>query len=378
MRLFLYEIKKIFNWKNLLILLFVNFIVYSLFISFNLEYFPNGRPAKDYVKIEKEIIPLYGAHLSAAEAADMQKRLHKVEATGDAYLSNNAEAVALNLDSFEKFNAVDSETSTKEENAFAEKVVFESKEDFSWENQAYESLIEIQNDRRLIDPSEYENPTQRKRVDKLLKEEKFYMYSHIVPFGFKDYTIGVSSVLFLSVIILISPIFLRNQQAGLLPLQYTSKIGRKMYRLKWLAGLVSSFITSSTILAIYGGLYLTNDTSSHFGLPLYTFAYSGAWYEITFLQFIFLTLGLALLYSLLVTALSMIISTVVRNYTSLIAIQIVVAFFSIYLVANYALPFSISIRFQPFVMPITWLAMTILTLLGSFFIRRREGERDIE
>lgn len=67
MRVFLYELRKLFNWKVLLLILFISFLFYKLFLSFYFENFPNGRPAKDEFMITKEMINKYGHEMDEKE-----------------------------------------------------------------------------------------------------------------------------------------------------------------------------------------------------------------------------------------------------------------------------------------------------------------------
>lgn len=376
MRLFMYELKKIFNWKIILLVLFVNFIMLTLFISLHIEYFPNGRPAGDFFKIEQQIIPIYGSHLSKDEAADMQNRLKKQYQIGDAFLAKNKEAVALHLNTMKKFENYDEEN--KQQEYFVDKINFHTKQDFTWRIQAYEDLIEIQQSKHIISQEFAMNDNLKKYVQRRFDKQQYYIYSNVVVENFKNYIIGVSSSVFLSVLIVISPIFLRDTKALLLPLQYSSKTGRAIYRRKWFAGGVSALLVSVLLLIFYGGLYLMNHTSSHFALPLYTLAFADFWYNITFLQFILLSGAFTILFALILASLSMIVSSIVRNYTSLIAIQIAIAFLAIFLVAGWGIPHSLSTLFKQSFMPTISLLIILLTSCGAFFLRRREGQRDIE
>ena len=58
MKLFFYEVRKIFSWKLLLLILLVNVLLFKLLIEFDLEHFPNGRPAGDHFDIEQQIMPI--------------------------------------------------------------------------------------------------------------------------------------------------------------------------------------------------------------------------------------------------------------------------------------------------------------------------------
>ncbi len=48
MRVLWNEMKKIFTWKTMLLLLLINSLLYFLIIEFDIEYFPNGSDIYSY------------------------------------------------------------------------------------------------------------------------------------------------------------------------------------------------------------------------------------------------------------------------------------------------------------------------------------------
>lgn len=375
MRLFYYELKKILNWKVILLLLFVNYIIYTVFISFELNNFPNGRPKVDIFKIEKQLIPQYGSKMVVSDYKDMQKRLKNEIEIANTYLANDPEAVKLHMNTYDKYANIDHENEA--ENNFSDKVVFERNEDFPWRIQAYNSLFDLQNDVKLLHNDDMVLKNQKKRIKQLIEEKKFYVYSELVPEHFKFYMILVASTLFISILIVISPVFLRDRKAIVLPLQYTSKIGRSIYGRKLFASIVAMLLITIILLGIYSLLYLTLHTAPYFSIYLYAFELTNSWYDITFLQFILLTLVLLLLYTLLLNFITMVISSLVNSYATLIAIQIITIFCSIYFIAYFAIADSISIQFPQIFMPLLWSILTIVVVSLVYYMIKREGERDI-
>lgn len=377
MKLFFYELRKIFSWKLLVLILLVNVILFKLLIEFDLDYFPNGRPAGDHFTIEQQIIPMFGAEWDDEELSEFQGMYAAEVETADAYLANDPQAIAAGLNSYEKFNDFDSEN--EEQYAYHSKITFESDLDFPWRLQAYEWYLtenEYREESMLAD-MEYASEGQKKRLQQLLDEKRFAVYTDIVTSNFKTYKTSIAIAIFVSIAILISPIFIRDKIANVVPLQYASAKGRQLYRTKWLAGLFSGTLLTTVLLAFYMGLYQSNDTQSHFDLPLTAFGWDYHWYDMTFWQYILLSIVVIFILSIVLTMFTMVISTVVPNRIVLIGVQIVVLFLMIAVGATYAVQHVISLNFSQLFVPGVVGGFKLVTVVAMLVVWKREQERDI-
>lgn len=377
MKLFFYELRKIFSWKLLVLILLVNVILFKLLIEFDLDYFPNGRPAGDHFDIEQQIIPMFGAEWDDGELSKLQEMYAAEVAVADAYLANDPQAIAAGLDCYERFNDFDSEN--EEQYAYHSKITFESDLDFPWRLQAYEWYItenEYREESMLADMNDA-SEGQKKRLQQLLDEKRFAVYTDIVTSNFKTYKTSIAIAIFVSIAILISPIFIRDKIANVVPLQYASAKGRQLYRTKWLAGLFSGTLLTTALLAFYMWLYQSNDTQSHFDLPLTAFGWNYHWYDMTFWQYILLSVVVIFILSIVLTMFTMVISTVVPNRIALIGVQIVVLFLMIAVGATYAVQHVISLNFSQLFVPGVVGGFTLVTVVAMLVVWKRELERDI-
>lgn len=377
MKLFFYELRKILSWKLLVLILLVNVILFKLLIEFDLDYFPNGRPAGDHFTIEQQIIPMFGAEWDDEELSKLQEMYAAEVAVADAYLANDPQAIAAGLDRYERFNDFDSEN--EEQYAYHSKITFESDLDFPWRLQAYEWYItenEYREESMLAD-MEYASEGQKKRLQQLLDEKRFAVYTDIVTSNFKTYKTSIAIAIFVSIAILISPIFIRDKIANVVPLQYASAKGRQLYRTKWLAGLFSGTLLTTALLAFYMWLYQSNDTQSHFDLPLTAFGWNYHWYDMTFWQYILLSVVVIFILSIVLTMFTMVISTVVPNRIALIGVQIVVLFLMIAVGATYAVQHVISLNFSQLFVPGVVGGFTLVTVVAMLVVWKRELERGI-
>lgn len=377
MTLFFYEVRKIFSWKLLLLILLVNVLLFKLLIEFDLDTFPNGRPAGDYFDIEQQIIPLFGAEWDEEELSALQEMYDTEVADADTYLANDSEAVRADLDNYEKFKNYDREN--EEQGAYHDKIFFESDEDFPWRLQAYDRYL-TENQYREEAIIAYMNEAsegQKKRLQQLLDEKRFAVYSDVVTSNFKTYKTWIAITIFISVALLISPIFVRDKIANIVPLQYASAKGRKLYRTKWFAGLFSGTLLTAILLLFYMALYRTNDTQSHFDLPLTSFGWNYHWYDITFWHYILLSVIVIFVLSIVLTILTMAISSIVPNRIVLIAVQIIVLFVMIAVGATYVVQHVIDLNYAQLFVPSLVGGFTLFTVLMMWAVWKRELSRDI-
>lgn len=147
MKLFLYEVRKIFSWKLLLLVVLLNVLLFKLLIEFDLKYFPNGRPDSDMFTIEQQLISKYGIKIEDNEFLEIQEIYQQKAKEADQYLANDQDAVAAGLENYEKFN--DYDENNKAQINYHDMLFFDRDLDFPWELQSYEWYINWQKKRYL-------------------------------------------------------------------------------------------------------------------------------------------------------------------------------------------------------------------------------------
>lgn len=376
-QLFQLEMKKILSWKLLLLIGIVNVLLFQLRLEFDLEYFPNGRPATDLFLIEQEIIPKYGATLDESEFQDLKATYDDRVKAANAYFAKEEQSQKLGISSYQDFRNLD--TADADLSDYHTEVFFNSGQDFLWELQAWESLIEHYETEPLhLETLIKETDSARQQHFKEQQTgERPGFYSSTVLDNFYTYKTNMAVIILISIALLMSPVFLRDYRAGLIPLQYTSKHGRKVYRAKWQAGLCSAALLSAVLLAIYMGLYWTNGTATHFNLPLTSFGWYDYWYDMTFLQYIFLSVAAVFFVAMLLAILSMAVSTIVPNAIVLIGIQIVVLFIMIAGVVMYLIRDILNIWLPQALVPTGYSVLVLVTIVSAGLIWKREMHKDI-
>ena len=377
MRLFMYEVRKIWTWPVLFIIVVVNVLLFKLFIAFDLTYFPNGRPALDHFVLEQQMIPLFGTSWDDEEWASFQRMYDDEVAAANAYLASDPQAIAAGLDTYDKLNNYD--VGNAAQNRYHDLLFFEREEPFAWRLQAFQWYM-TEYEYREASIKAYMRqvtPNETKRLQHLLENEQFTMYSKVVLSNFDTYKTSVAIVIFISVALLISPLFIRDKLANVEPIQYATAKGRKLYRTKWWAGLGSGTLLTMLLLAIYMTLYATNDTQSHFDLPLSTFGASFHWYDMTFWQYIMLSVALLFLLAVVLTILTMAISTAVSTWIMLIAVQIVVLFIMIAVGAAFVVQHPTDLTFAQWLMPVLIVSFIVSTGVLTRHVWFKVLRRDI-
>lgn len=376
MQLFWMEIRKIFSWKIVALIMFVNVLLYWALFEYNITFFPNGRPLGDLFKIEQQLIPKYGATIEEEESKDLVSMYEQEVKKANEFLAHDPKAREVNLTTYEEFSNVDPENETQWE--YHNYLFFDSKEDFPWVLNAWYSLLDNYNHREKTLRANIEETSgaRQQRYKQLYQEEKYPVYSSIVLDNFHSIKESLAIIILLSISILLSPIFLRDRLTSVLPLQCTSKKGRRIFWTKWLAGLVSAVLTTIALLIIYLAIYSTNDIYSHLKLPLYSLS-SYFWYDITFFQYIILSIVAIFIAAVFLGILSMAISTFARNTIALIGIQIIVMFGMIAGITKYMISDIISIGYPKWLTPTGYIFLIGLTIILTFYAWRRESNKDI-
>lgn len=380
MKLFWMELKKLFTWPVIVIVILLNLLLFKLLVEFELDYFPNGRPAIDIFQVEGEMIDKYGEVIDEEEFADFRATyVNRVEQAEEYLRNNNELAIQSGVDSYEEFRK--GVGNDKEIDQVSSHIMFELEEDLFWELQAREGIME-RYEARVTDLEnaihfEPNSKQELKRIKDMLSNEKFQYYDGQVIENFYRYASQVLAIVLISIAIVLSPIYIRDKMRAVIPLQYTSKKGRRTFQLKWRAGLTAIGILLMIHLLIYGGLYLTNDTSPYFFMHVYSMSYQLVWYDITFGEFILLTVAAMIVIGYVFGILTMACSALVANYMTQIGTQIVIFCAFVIVVIPIGIHRMIWTIYLPWIVPAIYLFLIATAFFLNRYVKRRELVRDI-
>lgn len=380
MRILWNELKKILSWKILLLLAIVNSILYLLFIGFYIDYFPNGRPALDHYQISIEMLDKYGMDIDDEEFADF-KEIYAVEVKKvDAFLQTKSEYVDAGLGSYQDLNNSEAHDNNKKLDELRWNLYDEEIGDTLWGLQAREYFIEWIEDKEASLDGWFDRPVttkQQARMDELKQAKQFPIFTGEVLTNYQDFIFYVAIAIIISIIIAISPIYIKDRSSLMLDMQYITKKGRNLYKVKVVAGIISTFIVITALFIIYLSIYSLNNTSMFFDLPMHKFIGPPSWYDPTFLQYIMLTVVGVYILGLITALFAMSFSSIVPNYISLIGIQIPYVFLIISLGLNYLVSRIISINLPALLVPTTYGVLVVVSTLFMAVMWKREKRRDI-
>ncbi|MBM7553100.1 hypothetical protein [Thalassobacillus pellis] len=376
MRIILYEIGKLFNWKVIGLLFLLSFLFYQLFLSFHFEYFPNGRPAGDHFKITKQMIAKYGPEMNKKEYENFKKTYEKEVNKADKYVASQEEFANAGITTYEGFKKFDRPSNPELDNLKAE-IIFKKEIDIFWELQARESIME-----------RYEHFEERTLTNRYIDNEEWkkeYLNSESRHSILPDYVIAnfsnlismVGILIVLSVIIVVSRIHIIEYQNNAITLQYTTMEGRNLFKKKLVAAMVTATMITTVYLGIFFQLYAQNETSEFFASSLFSFEFNGHyWLDITFFQYIIASVVGVYLLSFVTAAISTYLSRVVWSYISLIGSQIPIAVVLILLIKEYLITRMFGMQYPVYLTIGTYIGLLLIG--GAVLSFRWKKERIID
>ncbi|MGM9951100.1 MAG: hypothetical protein ACI33P_13295 [Lysinibacillus sp.] len=370
------EIKKCFTWPIIGLLVVMNVLLYSLLIEFHFEHFPNGRPTGETFDIELGMVEKYGEVIDDGEIAEVRREYEKTVEEFEGILMTHPLAQAAGVETIEQYK--DGE---REDEAFQKmRQVFWETDDFDlmWWVQSYERILErYEYKEEGLQSNYYRSAQEKERVEELLANESYQYYGSPVVANFMTIAENVAITILFNLMILLSPLFLRDKANQMVPLQYSTKHGRKTFITKWWAGLTLTLFVTTVLLAVYGVLYMGNGTSPFFFMQLYHMEYISYWYDITFGQYIvFVVIGIYLI-SLVFGVLVIACSSLSGNYLIQMAAQIVVIGLFIWLIISMALGRLFQTYHLPVVVPGIYAGLIVLMVVLVYWLLRREKVREI-
>jgi hypothetical protein len=231
-----------------------------------------------------------------------------------------------------------------------------------------------------------ENTRQKARLKELKQAGHYQVYPGFILDHYKSFISCVAIAVVLSVVLTLSPIFIKDRLRPLLDLQYTTKKGRNLYKTKAAAGLISAFVVIVSVLIVYFGIYVGNinqnvlrgsNLSVFFQVPIHTFTGAYHWFDPTFLQYIVLTVMAVCVLGLVFALLAISFSSVMSNYVSLIGIQIPPVFAVLFFGLSYLVGDMIDIRVAQWAAPASYSLAVVASAAFLILMWRREKQRDI-
>ncbi|MGL4912669.1 MAG: hypothetical protein ACRC3Y_09585 [Romboutsia sp.] len=378
------EIKKIFNLTNLIVVGIITLIIWNLFISFEIEYFPNGSLVHMYNN-SVYMLENYGEIVDEEEFEDFKKMREEKVRQADEYLSNRKEFVNVGLDTYEKFRKVANRGfGDDEKGKLASNLIFKEDEALFWEIPEIDDRIENYEVYRkaYIGSESYESHPEktRKRIDEVYESEDLNSpFSYDIYENYNSLIKGINLLIIITVATLISPIFIKDNKNKINYIQYSSKEGRKLFNKKILWGIISSIIIVTIQLSIFFIMYKSNNTYMFWNCSMNSIFNGGttSWFDLTFGQYIIITVLLTYIVGIVVAIMAMGVSSKVKTYISLIGIQIPILFILWTVVKYIGINYVTSIYNPKYTTHFTYITLILISVFILTSIVKKEKKLDI-
>lgn len=198
---------------------------------------------------------------------------------------------------------------------------------------------------------------------------------------FENYNdlIGYDAILIiLCVIFMLGPVYLKDRRNNVNYMQYSSKTGRRIFKKKITASLISVFILITLQFVLLFAVYSHNNTGMFFGSGIMSF-YNGiySWYNLTFLQYIIMTVAGVYVIGLCAALITLLASRLAPNYITLIGMLTAIAFVFIKVLPKYMLTYLTTIALPRFLTPAIYVILASIVIVPLVIMWRREKRLDI-
>lgn len=331
MRIVLEELKKIFNLKIITILIGFTMLYYFMFITFHIEYFPNGHPETEMYNLGVDLISRYGNVLDEVEFNEAKKDYIDLTKKADEFIRKSTVFQSHNIKNYEEFVNLGEQSISGIYSELSHE--FKGQTGYLiYELQTYEKFIEEYEGKEINLAYIKENNSSKlyqHLKETYEKEEKFYsILPQNVFSNFLNLNKELAVLLSISLIIFISPYLVKDYSNDIVPIQISTKIGRNLLSKQLIAASIGSFAVILFQLIIFLFAYSLNNTGiffKNFLNSFYNFAYY-SWGNFTFIEYIILATIFAITFGFGVGLISFFLSKLCKNYIAIIAVQIPLVF----------------------------------------------------
>lgn len=379
MRIIVNEIKKMFSVRIILLLALITFIISKMFIGFWIENFPNGYPETQNFDLSVDMLGKYGTTIEEDEFKEFEKETALREKEADDYLINDKDAQKLGIDSYKELQEEESKYKGRNEeiNALSSRIMFEENQYLFWELQARESMISCYRD--MIYGTDNNTSEMEERIKEIESSPQINsVLSYEIMDNYNTLISNFSVLLVISIAFIISPIFLRDNKNKVNLLQCSSKLGRKIASKKIIASMVVTFLMTTLEIGGLFALYAKNNTLQFWNCSMNSrFSSTIYWFDLTFGEYIILSIILMYMVAFIVASLSLFVSSKVSNYVGLIGVQVPILGGLIMFLMKLGM-FNITVLWKPkYIIHISYGILLIISILMLVNLIKKEKYKDI-
>lgn len=374
------EIKKIFRPVNVAIIILITAVIWFLFMTFNIENFPNGSDKYIY-DVSVKILNEYGTSMDKEEFEDLKKYREKRAKEASEYLLTKDVFVKSGLSTYDEFvNRAENKSVEKLDELYSN-IMFEENNYLFWELQELDYAIDRYENKDFwiglggLD----ENQAQKQRHENIRNSDATYSPLNFrIMENYHALIFGITLLILICVPTLVIPIFINDNKNKVNYILYSSKTGRKLFEKKIVASIVASFVLATVQLGILFVVYKANNTYMFWDCNINSaISDISSWYDITFGQYIILSVVLNYIVAFITCMISIFVSSKVSTYISAIGVQIPILFtFGIWL-NDRGMKYLTTTFYQKYSLQIIYLGLIILSLFMIFRRIKKEIIADV-
>lgn len=400
MAIFKNELKKLLNWKLLLILVLFSLLFYHMFLRIDLKEYPDGHPSAESLELAKMSLKKYGLRIDAAA----QKKFQTVEYPAIKQAANQ-ELAGIKAFRDAKITTVD------EYEALDEKQIKSGDESLSkeWCN-LFDALDEIIPNKFPPSPDAYYMYQAARDSIPMLQDEEANLKDDIAkpPVGaaqkrthdikaramsegipaisnimngplptWSSMMQSLNVLLLFTVAILISPYLVRDRRSGVRDIAYASRKGRPLIATQFGAALAVAVLAEAVQFTVFLVLFCNGPHQVDLLFLNCDVSYDlKAWWDMTFGQYIILDCVALFLLAFGYAMVSFVVSKFCKNYVTVIAVQVPLLFLTLKLDGR-ILGVLFNIYRPKYCEPVVCVMCVLVPLALCLFLVHKEKTADI-
>lgn len=305
MRIILYEMKKIWDWKIIALLIIIATLFYQMFLYYPVEHFRHNHPHIEGHDLTVKMTGRYGTNITEEEFEEfIAEKKFIYELQMDTYLAADElskEAGITNTEEYQNFiNDYFNETLSEDELELVDKIwLDEQLDNLNYQVQAVNYLEEV------VSFDEGSNGI----LDNYLFESTM------------NYTKDLAILVILLTLIFVAPLLVSDRSRNIHFLQYTSKNGRKILSQQLIGIVLSAFLLTTINIVGFGRLILRNDLLVFWNNDIRSFLNLGmtnAFYDLTFGEYLSIAIFFIYLLSISISLIAFALSRYSQNKITLV------------------------------------------------------------
>lgn len=341
MRIFWNELKKLLNWKLLLMLCLFTGLFYFMFLNYYLNEYTSGHPTVESVELGKTMVEKYGSSLDTKEQKEFETVDYPaIKQAASRELAGIKEFRDAGITSVDEFDAL----SDKKDDA--SKKLYQKLNDI-WDsnvpmNPARPDAYYTYQEARDYVISQIDdirkNTTVQHRMSSTLtgaaraksvqlEKREASEGIAILPWptaGSWGYLKkNLATLLLFTVAILITPYLVQERRSGVRDIAYTCRKGRPLFTAQFGASLVVAALAEAVQIAVFFALFFN---SSHRVDRLFFDCDCSGWWDMTFGQYIAWCCIILFVLAFGFAIVSFAVSKLCKNYIAALAVQILLIF----------------------------------------------------